>query len=48
MLGHEDTWALWADLPQPLDVSVAVDLVVLEDGELDLLVLVRDLETTAR
>jgi len=43
VLGHEDAWALWAELPESLDVAVAVDLVVLQGGELDLLVLVLDL-----
>merc|ERR1719231_544602 len=43
---HEDTRAelrVRADTPQARDLAVAVDLVVLEHGQLDLLVLVLDL-----
>merc|ERR1712216_707605 len=43
VLGHEDTWALRADLSKSLHVTVSVDLVVLQGSELDLLVDVLDL-----
>lgn len=43
---HEDTSAtlgLWALPPQTFDLSIGIDLVVLEDGQLGLLPLVLDL-----
>ena len=43
VLGHEDTWALRADLSKSLDVTISVDLVVLQGSELNLLMHVLNL-----
>ena len=46
---HEDTGTANRRLfAQAHNLVISINLVELEDGELDLLVLVRDLETTAR
>ena len=46
MSSHEGTGTaelVWASLSEALDIVVGVDLVVLKDGELDLLMLMLDL-----
>ena len=43
MLREKTSRSSWAHAPQPRDLAVLVDLVVLQDGKLDVLVLVLDL-----